>query len=539
MPWVWAEQVSNNAIYWGWRTRTQEMDWIGDEPVNRAQFCIYATNGFHPGDSEFGKSLLLPLKCPPAGTKIVADISALITLDRLGLLAAMAEHFGAVLVPAGYLPSVLEDSRQMVLNQRSQQVRAEQIVKQVQADCIQVLEDASALAPPMPIVDEYEETDEHRYGLADLVSPMQSAGILSEAQYAAISRISAKPPAVDDAHPALEQHQEIMVNVATLETVACVGLLDTLAGFYQIRIAAQEHRGILQRLDSIAYQAETREWHLNMWRRLRADPRFRFVPHSVPEDMRGKDRDDKDCLPFLASFVAQESRVPLLVDDRACQAFTFNELADVPHAAFGTNAVTSALVDAGTLNAEESAAVMRKLMLWRYRFIVPPPEILKSLADQYRAHLPGVVLREVAAYVHDCMRDPGLFAGPEKTDMGDSMALRLYLTWTSTVAQFLILVWGDEGFDPEPAARLTTWSCEELLPSLPRAVDGRTKARVGEKAAQIFLGDVLLNMVNRIGEPRMADAMKAIKEGLRLTDDGYQRIVMGVLNDTARTAPDS
>ena len=35
MPWVWVEQVAGNAIYWGWRRRTQEIAWIGDDPVDR------------------------------------------------------------------------------------------------------------------------------------------------------------------------------------------------------------------------------------------------------------------------------------------------------------------------------------------------------------------------------------------------------------------------------------------------------------------------------------------------------------------------
>ena len=46
MPWGWAEQVSRNTTYWGWRARTQEMLWIGDDPANRAKFCVDLRMGF-------------------------------------------------------------------------------------------------------------------------------------------------------------------------------------------------------------------------------------------------------------------------------------------------------------------------------------------------------------------------------------------------------------------------------------------------------------------------------------------------------------
>jgi len=80
-----------------------------------------------------------------------------------------------------------------------------------------------------------------------------------------------------------------------------------------------------------------------------------------------------------------------------------------------------ALMTGGKLDSGKAAAAIRQLMAWRYRFIVPPPGILKALADPYRANPPGEALREVAEYVHDCMRDTGLFGGRENTEMGDSM----------------------------------------------------------------------------------------------------------------------
>lgn len=537
MPWVWAEQVSKNAIYWGWRTRTQEIGWIWDEPTNRARYCIYSTNGFHARESEAGGRALLQLECPAAGTRVVADVSALITLHRLGLLDAAAEYFGEVLVPSGYLPTVLEDGRQMVLHQRSRQQSAEQIVKQANAGRIVALAEGAETLASLAIADEYSESSEHRYRLRDLIGPVRQAGAINDADFAGISRLCAKPSAVDEQHPALAQFQDVMVDLTTMETVANAGLLDALAGFYRLRVSAGVHREVIQRLDAVAYQEETRQWHMDLWSRLRGNARFKFVPHTVPEGMRGKDQDDKDYLPFLACFIAQETKTPLLADDRVCQAFTLNEMTDVPRAAFGSDVVAMTLMAAGKLEPGKTAAVLSQLMAWRYRFIAPSPEVLKLLADQCRENPPGQALQRVAEYVHDCMRDTGLFGGPENTEMKDSMAMRLYLTWGSVIAEFLVLVWADEKFTPECATRLTEWSCRELLPSCPRVVDGRMKVRVSEMTPMLFLSHALLKTANHFGEPRMADAMTAMKNALRLRDDEYMKIVTGVLNDTARTAP--
>ncbi|HOW96500.1 MAG TPA: hypothetical protein P5567_00355 [Kiritimatiellia bacterium] len=537
MPWVWADQVANNAIYWGWRIRTQKMDWIGDEPTNRARYCIYATNGFHARESERGRRELLPLECPPAGTRIITDISALITLHRLDLLDTVINHFGEMLVPAGYLPTVLEDSRRMVLNQRTQQQNAEQITKQINAGRVTVLAEHENPAAGMLVVDEYGETTEHRYRLTDVIQPLYAAGIVTDANLDRISRVSAKPTAVDDSHPALSRFQDVLVDLTTLETITNAGLLDAVASFYGLRITAAAHREVIQRLNAIACQEETRQWHMDLWKRLRDDPRFKFVPHTVPKAMRDKDSKERDYLPFLASFIAQETKTPLLVDDRACQAFTLNESADILCAAFGSDALVLRLMAEGKLDAGKTADALKQLLAWRYRFLVLPPAILKILADMHRGKPPGQALREVAGYVHDCMRDSGLFGGPEKTELGDSMAMRTYLTWVSSIAEFLVLVWADEGFAPEKATRLTTWACAELLPAPPRVVDGRMKVQIAEMTPRLFLSHALLKTANHSGEPRMADAMKAMKDGLRLTDDEYHRVVLEILNDTAGTAP--
>ncbi len=534
MPWVWAEQMANNAIYWGWRIRTASMDWIGDEPTNRARYSMYSTNGFHPRDSEPGKKELLPLECPPPGTKVVADISALITLHRLELLDAAAGYFGEILVPAGYLPMVLEDSRKMVLHQRSRRQSAELIDKLINAGRITALEDGSEAASKLPIVDEHIESDEHCYRLVDLIEPVYAAGRISEADFARISGACGKSSGADETHSALAQFQALMVDLSTLEVVAHFGLLESLAGFYGIHITDKAKRETRQQLEAIAYQEETREWHMDLWKRLRNDARFKFVPHIIPEQIKEKAKDLKDYLPFLSAFVALEKKVPLLADDRISQGFALNLSNGISQAAFGSDVLVLALMSAGKLNAQKATAAIKQLMDWRYRFIVPPPELLKTLADKFKETPPGESLRDVAEYIQNCMRDPGLFYGHEKTEAGESMAMRLYLTWVSFVAQFLVLVWADDTFTLESATRLTEWSLRELLPSLPRTLDARAATKMAAMTQRTFLSHALLKMALNPGGPRMADCMKAMKDSMRLSNEEYHKIVSSVLEDVAR-----
>jgi nucleoside phosphorylase/tetratricopeptide (TPR) repeat protein len=61
MPWVWAAKISRDAVYWAWRIRTQELGWVGDDPINRASYSIYSTNGFHVREMEDGHRALQPL----------------------------------------------------------------------------------------------------------------------------------------------------------------------------------------------------------------------------------------------------------------------------------------------------------------------------------------------------------------------------------------------------------------------------------------------------------------------------------------------
>ncbi len=539
MPWVWAAEPSTDAVYWAWRLRTQELGWIGDGPINRASYTIYSTNGFHAGETEDGRRALLPLECPPPGTPVAADLSALITLHRLGLLDEAADYFGEILIPQTYLATVLKDGKKMVVHQRSRQRTAEEISRYVDAGTIATIDHQNGRKDPLPFADEYHDPDLHRYHLIDVIKPVYEAGLVDDPAYERVSKVCAKPSSVDGEHPPLARLQDVCIELVTLETLATFGLLDEITKYYRVHIASEARIELRQRLDALRFQEETKVWHFDLWDRIRDDMRFRFVRSVVPQEMRDKTGDDTGFLPFLASFLARDQRVPLLADERTCQVMTLNERQSAPHAAFGSDAVVLALSESGRLDASGAADAMLALMRWRYRFIVPSSTILKTYAAQYRGNPPGLPLREVAEYIHDCMRDMGLFGGPEKTDLKESMAMRLCMSWMNVLAEWLVGLWGDGDFTDDTTKQLTDWCVQECLPSQPRVVHGSVKARFGSLTGTLLISRMLLNSNSVADGERMSAAMKVVHAALKLSDEDYLRIVTEILNDARRTEPKS
>lgn len=537
MPWVLAAQAAGDAVYWAWRLRTQKMDWVFDDPINRANFSIYSTNGFHAGQMDDGKRALLPLECPVPGTKIVADLSALISLHRLDLLDKAADYFGEILVPEQYLATVLEDGKKMVLHQRSKQRTADAINHYVTDEVITIEQDGRN--DPHPIVDEYKDTDIHRYHLIDVIYPIYEAGLLDDLSYDRVRKVCVKSSSVDGEHTALERFQKVQIELLSLETLTSFGLLDQISKFYRVCITNEARIEIRQRLDLLRFQEETRGWHFDLWNRIRNDKRFRFVRQPLPQGVQINSRDDKNVIAFLSSFMAQDQCLPLLADDRVCQAMTLNVQQDAPYGSFGSDALVFALLESGRLDDTEAADAILTLMRWRYRFIIPTVNILKTYAKQYSMNPPGLPLKEMAGYVHDCMRDTGLFGGLEKTDFTQSMSMQLYMSWLQLLAKWILDLWVGDEISKDTASRLTEWCVQEFLPSQPHVVPGAVKGRMGALVGRILITHMLLNSNSIDHDERVSDALMALKSALKLSDEEYLLIITEILNDIRRTDSES
>jgi hypothetical protein len=218
---------------------------------------------------------------------------------------------------------------------------------------------------------------------------------------------------------------------------------------------------------------------------------------------------------------------------------TLNVQQNAPYGSFGSDSVVIALLGSGRLDDSEAAEAILTMIRWRYRFIIPTVKILKTYAAQYCMNPPGLPLKEMAEYVHDCMRDTGLFGGLEKTDFTQSMSMQLYMSWLQLLAKWIVDLWVGDEISKDTASSLTEWCVQEFLPSQPRVVSGAVKGRMGALVGRIFITHMLLSSNSIDHDERVSDALMAVKSALKLSDEEYLLIITEILNDTRRTDSES
>jgi len=533
IPWLMADSLLNVVSYSGWLVRTQALRWVWDDPVNRAQRAIYATNAFGVRLTQEGKKELRQLAYPERGTRIAADLSALITLHRLGMLTAATEYFGQVLVPAVYLSRAVDEKGRLVLHQPSHKTGLSTVKEAMDRGIIKTLAEAGAPGSrPLPYVHEHTlegHEEEHYYRLVDLADPLFRAGRLPGTKQEELMKVAHKPSGVDDKHVALELGQSILVHLSTLQTLSSFGALDLVAKAFEVHTTEEDRQSIIAGMANITAQEDVYNWHEELWNHVRSDSRFSLAPCAVPKELREEARLAHIEVAFAAVLLAQEADVPLLVDDRVCQSMLLNAKPDRPCPAFGTDRLLLGLAEAELISQNRLADAVCQLMEWRYRFILPSPQVLKTLADRYREHPPGHDLRAVALYVHDCMRDPGLFGGLEPTVPPVSIASRLFFAWAGLVGEFLIEVWKDTAFNEERARELTRWATQELLPSTPRSI-GPGAPALAALLPRMVLSQAMLRASVLENQERMRAALKATAEGFGMTPEEFTKATVEIID---------
>ncbi len=530
-PWLLSAEMQHEALYWTWTLRTQAVPWVFDDAINRASYCIYATNGFRVLSKLDEPPILTAIDPPPKGQKVVVDASALITLHSLGLLHKLAEHFDSLLVPTSYLPKVIFDIRQLFPHQLSRKRAAQKIKAAVDGKEIAV-DAPEATNKPSSVLDEYHDDNDAAvipYRLRDVLDFLHSKGLVTDAQCNQATAVAHKNPTAGHKQPPLELGDAICIEEATLDTLAVIGLLDVVTKHFSVHVNQKDFDDVLSRIHGFQLLESALAKHRDLWDSIQANERFTFVPVNEPPAISGDEEQDHS-LAIAAYLAAKQQNLPLLVDDRVCQALLLNDWKDKPVAAFGTDVLVQDMAKAGTLTPDETADALIKLMDWRYRFIVISPQILKLLVDRYRTHPPGSALRKIALYVHDCMRDEGLFGGLEASNPPVSIAMRLYQTWTQNIVQFIMDVWMDETVDEKSAEEITTWAITEFLPSPPRVADVRLQYTLASLTPRIAITWALLRSSEGTCLERINRALRAISSALGLNDKEYFDIVAEVVS---------
>lgn len=527
MPWVMAAELGREVPYWAWLLKTQPFEWIADDPDSQTGNAIYATNGYRVFE-EKGVPRLTQLTCPKAGTPVAVDISALITLQELDLLDAAGQYFKTLYIPAAYVKRAFEQARKLVPHQLSQKAIAETISSLVQNGQIRVANDSDGSIPAL--IDEYEEHASEPQGvfhIADIANTLHRLGHIDDRGLERARLVAHKPATSAAPERQLAPAQKVQVTESTLGTLARANLLTALVKAFEVTISIDDYEEVKSRIRAFTALDSARTKHVELWNRIRTNPNFHIVPvRPGPEIFSGDE--DKRYVSLVSLALAKEKNIPLFVDDRVCQALILNERKDVEDAAFGSDQFIEALEESQQLGLSEVANYTLKLIDWRYKFLVVRPEILKELAERYRAHPPGEPLRRIARYVHLCMQDVGLFAGMEPTSPPTTVAMRLHQDWVYAVAEFLMAIWMDKNASVQFAEEVTRWSVAQLLPSPPRAMADSFQSRAAAIVPRSILSRALISSSGDDDANRVNQGLRCIANAIGLDENEYMEIVTGV-----------
>lgn len=524
--WLMADNWQNQTSYMGWSIRTQQADWLMEEPITCASYSIYSTNGFTKYEQSGNTTRLDYIKCPEKGSDIVIDLSALITLQRLDLLDRCIEYFANIYVPQEYQVKLLQDSDRLVIHQYSMKISAEAIKNKITSGRVSILEDIGTPGKrPLPYIREYTlpgKEEEHYYRLIDLVTVAYDSGKLNESKYNILKQIAHEPSGVDSEHSSLKYGDSVLIDLLTLRSIcqADVTALDSFLSAFKVFISKHDQILNSNEITQIELQQNIKKWNGDLLKKVKEDI-FKKELHVIVPQLEEDDI-------FLASWeLAKGKSLSLLVDDRVLQVLAINTTT-IEYPSFGTDSLLMMLFKENMIDIDTLSEAFLKLIKWRYRFIVPSKETLLNFAKRYKNHPPGKDLQEVALYVHDCMRDPGLFAGQENTTLKESMAARLFLSWTRLITEFMVEIWSDSDFNEDNAKLLTQWAVDEFMPSLPKNI-GSNGLHIAKIKPNILFNCFYTQTFINNGE-RTSESLQTLADCINMNETEYFKAVSEVID---------
>lgn len=463
-----------------------------DHPETIAEHSIYSTNGFTAAEQN-GQRQLVQIVAPSTDSEVVADISALITLHRLGLLQNIGNYFSKIFLPQSYRAIWIEEQIRIPHHQPRQIESRRAILKAVRDGKITV--ESKTSDGKFPVFDEFEKNASDNPILVRILQVakwLTRAGKMPGSKLRIVESNQNQPAIISDgqANDALDGG-EIIAKPFTLQIVYDYGLFDDLCNGLRVSIEEAELQQLENELQSQEECDKAGQWHRDLVKALADISNVEFVSLANADDEPDK---RETYYGIDAALLSQQLSLPLLVDDRYCQQSLLAAAKASPCAAFGTDVLLARLMNDGVITPDQHADSMLQLIRWRYKFLVPSTDILLTMASGFKEGLPGTQLREVAVYMQDCMRDFGLYGGQEPVEPPTSMAMKLFKTWIDTVAGFVVELWWDERFSEKQAARLTRWAVQYFLPAWPRNMVAPTWRRVAHLRRYAILGSILINL---------------------------------------------
>ena len=355
------------------------------------------------------------------------------------------------------------------------------------------------------------------------------ANALDAPEVRKLKDVAHRPSRLPTGLPDLQPGDSIWIAASTLETLHEISILVSVRRCFDCYIAPEDHAEIRDRVRSFKLLEQTRDWHEDLWSAIDSDGTFvrKAHPRSESAELQAENAE----VLLSSCILAEHERLPLLADDRCLQNVAhFASPVERP-TGFGTDVLLGSLFKFGQIGISEYAQCFSQLMRWRYRFLVPPPAVLMEFARDACAGLPGKRLVETAWYAHDCMADPGLLGGFERTNPPVSMAQRLYQTWCSTISEFLLGALVDPAFGDDALRVLTEWSLTEMLPSLPHSMPENFRTILANLTPRIVIGRAAIAAATAEDRDKLNLLLRHVAEVLGVDDAEYRAIISGAIDE--------
>lgn len=519
LPWIAASRwvQPSGFAYRDWLIRTQDMV-VADHPDALAEYSIYATNGFTVGEFQ-GHRWLVRLRSASKNAAVVVDMSSLIALHRLGLINKLPRCYAQVVLPSSYRAHWLEEQAHIPHHQPEQVHARQAIVDAVKNGRLDVQHPSESGL--QFVLDEYERTpnsDTRVVRILQVAQWLQSQGNLSESDYQRVRRADnqASLIAEDEVDRALSGGR-LWATAFTLQTIHHLGVLNAFLTAIRFDIPSDELREVERELSAMQVSDEAGSWHRELTALLREENGFDF--RSVKTKDSTSEQHSAVHYAIDATLLAIQEDMPLVVDDRYCQQGRLAATPLQPDKAFSTDVLLEHMAEQGLIDSGQHADSWLQLMRWRYKFLLPPVSVLLTVANRFKKGVPGSELQEIAVYMHDCMRDLGLYGGRENTDPPMPMAAKLFNAWVDLVAHFCVELWWDDRFSEEQASRFTRWVVTNCLPSWPKNLGPATGRALAQLSTQALLGAAVQHCMARSDLRKANRVINRVRRSLGLSLD--------------------
>ncbi len=525
-PWTMHPFQQNTPILSAWAYRTQKLvPW--ETLSGRAHFSTYASNAFFRKVNEKGERQLASIEPPKEAEGVVADISALITLFKLGLLEKAADYFGTIYIPSAYREIELFEAKKLQPHQLSTVEQSHRLFEMMIRG---QLRRPNENAIEIETVDYQTEADPKSYSVGDVVLWLKQSGHVSKERFNKLATGQSLIVSGREGIESLLISSRCQFSLFAIQTLESAGLLDTLVEHYRVTLTAAGVSELEQGQFAFELQTRTARESREFWRILRDNSRFQYKGLNRSRSMQGSEDEAKDGvnndqsdeifrLSLTSYELAKERVVSLLADDRVLHMIAQNESDGRHCVAFSTLELLSSLEHHGSFSPDDRLEYTLQLVNWRYRFLKIDHQLLLHAAKLTleSGKTPGVHLKRIARYVQDCMLDIGLFGGEENVTPRVSIAVELYAYWTRTVARFINQLWTDDAFTDEIAESFTRWAIDSLLPSFPVSVQPDVQIGLSENQAKLVLIHVLSDRGAYANTTRSAKFMQVLQDAMGMS----------------------